>query len=64
MDTAKIECDGCRGDGIWYGAGIVENGVFKGKTGKCFRCGGKGHQTPADAKRNRFYDNRVRKVYA
>ena len=58
------DCDGCKGDGIYYGRGYVENGVFKGTTGTCYRCGGKGYQTKADSKRNRYYDNRVRRVYA
>ena len=49
-------CDGCRGDGVYYGRGAVVNGVFKGFTGTCYRCGGKGHQTDADVKRNRYYD--------
>ncbi len=61
-DTTKIDCDGCPGTGIYYGRGVVENGVFKGFTGKCYRCGGKGFQTPADVKRNNYYDNRVRRV--
>jgi hypothetical protein len=60
----KIACDGCRGDGIYYGRGYVENGQFKGFTGKCFRCGGKGWQTTQDSKRNWGYDNYYRKVYA
>lgn len=56
-----VECDGCDGSGIYYGAGSVVNGVFKGFTGKCYRCGGKGRQTESDVKRNRYYDNRVRR---
>lgn len=60
--TLKHECDGCRGDGIYYGRGYVENGVFKGFQGTCFRCGGKGYQTAADVKRNNYYDNRVRRI--
>lgn len=57
----RCDCDGCKGDGIFYGAGRVENGKFIGFTGTCFRCGGKGYQLPADVKRNTFYDNRVRR---
>jgi DnaJ-class molecular chaperone len=63
-DTAPegaVACDGCRGDGIYYGRGIVENGVFKGFTGTCYRCQGKGFQTEADVKRCSYYDNRVRR---
>jgi len=56
------ECDGCRGDGIYYGRGAVVNGVFKGFTGTCYRCGGKGYQTDRDYRRNRYYDNHVRRV--
>lgn len=62
LPAARSECDGCRGDGIWHGRGIVENGVFKGATGTCFRCGGKGYQTPQDVRRNSYYDNRVRRI--
>lgn len=57
-----VECDGCDGSGQYRGYGYVENGVFKGATGQCFRCGGKGRQTPEDVRRNAFYDNRVRTV--
>lgn len=56
-----FDCDGCNGSGVYYGAGRVENGKFIGFTGKCFRCGGKGHQTSADVKRNRYYD--ARRIY-
>ena len=55
------DANGCPNSGIYYGAGAVVNGVFKGFTGKCFRCGGKGHQTAADRKRNAYYDNHVRR---
>lgn len=58
----RYPCDGCKGDGIYYGAGRVENGKFIGFTGKCFRCGGKGYQTEADTKRNWGYDNYHRKI--
>ena len=56
-------CDGCPGNGVYYGAGAVVNGVFKGFTGTCYRCGGKGHTTAADRKRNEYYDNHVRRIY-
>src|SRR3954447_9731214 len=29
---------GCDGSGVFYGRGYVENGVFKGHVGECFRC--------------------------
>lgn len=57
-------CEGCHGSGKFYGRGYVENGVFKGTIGQCFRCVGKGYQSPADRLRNSNYDNYVRKVYA
>ena len=60
--STRHECDGCRGDGVFYGRGIIENGVFKGHTGTCFRCHGKGWQSDEDRKRNRYYDNHVRRV--
>lgn len=62
IPEGSVECDGCRGDGIYYGAGYVENGVFKGFTGTCFRCQGKGHMTEADVRRCRHYDNHVRRI--
>jgi len=55
------KCDGCNGSGTYYGAGMVVNGKFVGYSGKCYRCQGKGHQTPADRKRNAYYDNHVRR---
>jgi hypothetical protein len=58
----RTECDGCRGDGVWHGRGYVENGKFIGQTGTCFRCGGKGYQSEADVRRNRYYDDRVRRI--
>lgn len=58
----RHKCDGCPGDGIYRGHGYVENGVFKGITGQCFRCGGKGYQTEEDRRRNSYYDNNVRKI--
>jgi hypothetical protein len=62
LAKGQHECDGCRGDGVYYGRGYVENGVFKGFVGQCFRCGGKGYQTEADRKRNWGYDNHYRRV--
>jgi hypothetical protein len=54
-------CDGCSGDGVFF-AGRIENGKRVGRTGKCFRCGGKGWMSSEDMKRNRYYDNHVRKI--
>jgi hypothetical protein len=48
VDPNTVEtCGRCGGTGIYVGAGIVENGVFKGFTGTCFRCKGKGKCTHA-----------------
>ena len=55
------ECDGCLGSGKFYGRGHVENGVFKGYSGKCYRCNGTGRQNKQDGVRNRNYDNHVRR---
>jgi DnaJ-class molecular chaperone len=62
-EPANETCDGCNGSGIYYGRGYVENGVFKGFKGTCYRCGGKGTQTAKDVKRNTYYDNHVRRIY-
>jgi len=52
----------CMNGRAWVGV-YVENGVPKGHdVGVCFRCGGKGFQTPADEKRNAYYDNHVRRI--
>lgn len=59
VQRAKCDCS----HGVYYGRGYVENGVFKGTTGTCFRCGGKGYQTNGDRKRNYGYDMH-RRVYA
>ena len=55
------DCDGCSGDGVYRGYGYTLTGVFKGATGKCYRCQGKGWMSDADVKRCRYYDNRVRR---
>lgn len=56
----RRECDGSCVEGA-YIAGAVVNGKLPVR-GKCFRCGGKGYQTRADALRNHYYDNRVRRA--
>lgn len=58
---AEHECD-CRGKGVYYGRGYVENGVFKGTTGPHFACGGKGWQTREDAIRNRVYWDKYARI--
>jgi len=35
----------------------VHNGVPTGPGGACFRCAGKGYQTPQDERRNQAYDS-------
>ena len=55
-------CDGCRGDGVYYGAGAVVNGHFVGFKGTCYRCNGKGYQTPKDERRNAYYDRHCRRL--
>jgi len=60
-EEVRHECDGVCRDGVYYGRGYVENGVFKGFTGTCYRCGGKGWQSDADRRRNSVYDNRYRR---
>ena len=57
------ECYQCGGTGLFHMGGATVNGVYKGKTGPCFRCEGKGHVTAADEKRNTYYDNHVRRIY-
>ena len=59
-DEVQHDCE-CNGSGVYYGRGVVENGVFKGFSGPCYRCNGKGFQTEADRKRNAYYDNHVRR---
>lgn len=58
----RLECYACHGSGKWYGAGHVENGVFKGKTGPCYRCESKGYQVDSDRRRNWSYDNHYRTI--
>jgi hypothetical protein len=59
----RYKCDNCSGDGVFRYAGYVENGVFKGKSGVCFHCSGKGYMTLADIKRCDNYNKYARKVY-
>lgn len=53
VERCKCDCS----HGVFYGHGYVLNGVFKGYTGTCFRCGGKGYQNNGDRRRNWGYDN-------
>ena len=47
VETVGHICDKCYGTGTWDGWHGAE---------ACFRCLGKGYQTPADVRRNRAYD--------
>jgi DnaJ-class molecular chaperone len=49
------ECAKCHGSGR-YGWGPIINGVQK-HGGPCHSCGGKGHQTKADIRRNVAYNH-------
>jgi hypothetical protein len=53
-----VPCDGCPGDGIHRWNGRWVGGVWTGKAGQCFRCEGKGYQTPEDVERNEAHDGK------
>lgn len=59
----NVKC-GCDNGVVLVGRGEFLNGAWTGGRGKCYRCNGKGWQTPADQKRNAYYDNHVRRVSA
>jgi hypothetical protein len=54
----------CNGSGVFHAGGYVENGVYKGHTGVCYGCEGKGWQSPNDVKRNRIYWTRYARLSA
>lgn len=58
--TTATKCGPCAGTGRFITS--VHNGKPTGPGGTCFRCGGKGVQTPKDVARNNYYDNHVRSV--
>jgi DnaJ-class molecular chaperone len=60
MTTTYPKCVDCGGTGRWV-MGPIVNGKPT-RDGTCYRCGGKGHVTPADVKRNAYYDNHVRRI--
>lgn len=60
---APEPCYQCNGSGLFFMGGGTVNGKFTGKTGKCYRCGGKGVISAADEKRNEYYDNNIRKIH-
>ena len=59
VETAgKEQCYKCAGSGLYYFGGMVLNGVYTGKTGPCFGCGGDGQQDDADRIRCHYYWHR------
>ena len=62
MTTPEDKCADCGGSGRWV-MGPITNGK-PAREGQCFRCQGKGWQSPADVRRNRYYDNHVRRINA
>lgn len=56
--VGDMTCPYCDGSGRYYGRGYVENGVFKGFVGTCFRCKGTGTETRSDRMRNWAYDSK------
>ena len=59
VETADKEtCYKCGGSGLYYFGGPVVNGVYQGKTGPCFGCGGDGQQTDDDRRRCHYYWHR------
>jgi len=50
-----VRCGRCAGTGRFVT--MVVNGTPTGPGGACFRCQGKGYQTPQDEKRNEVYDS-------
>ena len=56
ITTAGLEdCFKCNGSGLFYSGGMILNGVYTGRTGNCYACGGKGKCDDADRIRNHFY---------
>jgi DnaJ-class molecular chaperone len=54
MSAERKQCERCAGTGQFITGSM--NGKPTGPGGICFRCGGKGHQTDADERRNYGYD--------
>lgn len=63
LDSRDFDCE-CGGSGKFYSGGMVLNGVYTGKIGDCFRCGGHGMQSGNDRLRNRVYDAKYRRISA
>lgn len=59
---AHDTCIKCDGSGKWLFAGHFENGVWKGKVGKCFQCQGTGKETIYDRLRTNVYYNRYYQI--
>lgn len=53
-ETENRPCERCGQTGRFITGSM--NGRPTGPGGICYRCGGKGHQTPADRRRNYGYD--------
>jgi hypothetical protein len=56
------QCWKCGGSGIFYGGGAVVNGTYKGYSGPCYGCEGKGVQNNGDRLRNHGYHHRRAEV--
>ena len=56
--VGTCRCGDCAQTGVYHGGGTVNGVPVRG--GTCFRCGGKGWQTPKDQKRNDYYDMHIR----
>jgi hypothetical protein len=55
--TTATKCENCI-DGVWARRWVHEVGGGMrpiGGSGPCYQCGGKGHQTAADRRRNEAY---------
>lgn len=62
MTNKNERCGRCAGTGIWAKTWEIDLDTgenrpsSRGAHGTCFRCGGKGYQTPADVRRNNAFD--------
>jgi len=61
-NTKPGTCCKCNGSGQYQFGGAVVNGVYTGKTGKCFGCGGTGKQSRTDINRNRAYNGEFKNM--
>ena len=56
LTPKKNPCGSCKGTGLY----TFSDGK---RTGKCFRCAGKGRQNKDDRSRNAYYDDRNKPGY-